>query len=181
MKRSTLNKILISLSLTVCFALFQNFSLDQEFRDIRTFAPEGVPEQPRSGYFPEHIKSTSLQSLGNELLKHNFNDDLKHLENRFEDWAGWEIGHKPSHAKQGVEPNGVTTRAPSSYRLRTGHLGKDRVGIMFENDFRFKCEFSAFSQEMQLSLDKSLGHNANLTVKHKTEDQQSSVNFTYAW
>jgi len=164
--------------LTVCFLLFQNFSLDNDYKDIRKIAPQGEMAEPRSGYFPEHIKGTSLQALGNELLKYNFSDEMKQLENKIEDWAAFEIGEDKADT---APRNPAAVNSPGTYKLRTGHLGKDRVGFSLESDVKVKCEYSALKQDVQLSLEKALGRNANLSFKHRTEEHQSSVNFSYAW
>ena len=170
--------MLLSLAgLTICFSLFQNFSLDNEFQDIRKIAPKGVPQEPASPYFPEEIKSTSLNGLGSDLLRHNLSDEMRQLENRFEDWSGIEI----RRGAAAVGPATAAATSESSYRLRTGHLGRDKVGIRLESDVNVKCEYSALRHELQLSVDKSFGPNANLSLKHSTEDSNSSLNFSYNW
>jgi len=166
----------ILVGLTACFALFQNFSLDNEYRDIRTIAPAGTPAEPPSRYLPSRTGATSLNGLGNEILEHNFGGQVKRIENQLEDWSGINIGRGPA---------GLAAQDPGSeaksYRLRTGHLGKDKFGIRYQSDVNVKCEFSALKNEIHMSVDKSLGRNANLSLQHNTEDHKSSLNFSYTW
>ena len=162
--------------LSVCFMLFQNFSLDNEYRDIRTIAPAGAPSEPSSPYLPNHTGATSLNGLGNEILEHNFGGQMRRIENQFEDWSGINMGRSPA----GLGSAGADG-ADKSYRLRTGHLGKDKFGIRYQSDVNVKCEFSALKNDLQISVDKPLGRNANLSLKHSTDDHKSTFNFSYTW
>jgi hypothetical protein len=175
-KRNWIRTLPVVAGLSACFLLFQNFSLDNEYRDIRTIAPVGAPAEPPSPYFPEHIGATSLNGLGQEILKHNFGDEMRRFENNFEDWSGFEVGRGPASA-------GPTAAAAEDhgYRLRTGHLGQDKFGFRLQSSVNVKCEYSAFKNELQVSVDKAIGRNANLSLKHNTDDHNSTVNFSYAW
>jgi len=166
--------------LSACFLLFQNFSLDNEYQDIRKIAPKGELTEPPSSYIPSHINATSLSGLGNEMIKHNLTDEMKQLENQFEDWSGIEMGGRgPASIDSTIAES--TDESRSKYRLRTGHLGKDKVGFRLQTEVDVKCEYSALKNELQVSVDKRLGRNANLSFKHNTDDHKSMVNFSYAW
>lgn len=177
MKQNWTRTLSIVVGLSTCFVFFQNFSLDNEYKDIREIAPKGEFIEPSSPYFPEKLQATSLQGLSNELLKHNLSGQMRQLENQMEDWTGFEIGERPSH---GSDQQNIG-RAPSSYRLRTGHLNRDRIGVQLESDFNIKCEYSALQNDVQVSLDTPVGQNARLSLHHSTDNHKSSVNFSYAW
>ena len=185
MKQSWIRSFQIALGLGACFALFQNFSLDSDYRDIREMAPEGAPTEAPSPYFPDQTRATSLNSLGNEFLKHNLTDEMKHFENRFEDWSGIELGKKSpgsrGPASDGSVDLGTDEPSTTNYRFRTGLLGRDKVGFRLQSGVNVKCEYSALTNQMQVSVDRALGHNGNLSFKHNTVEQNSSVNFSYAW
>lgn len=171
-------RIATFVGLSVCFLLFQNFSLDYEFQDIREIAPRapaGPP--PQRGYFPVNFHGGSMESVGNQMLKHNFGGQIKEWEQELQEWAGWEIKEGGSN-----DPGVPSGRAPNSYKLRTGHLGKDKIGFAYESDVRVKCEYSALKQDLEISVDKALSKNSSLSLKHiNAGDTSSSVNFTYAW
>ncbi len=182
MKQSWLRTFQIALGLSTCFALFQNFSLENDYRDIREIAPEDVSAEVGSPYFPDHTRATSLNSLGNEILKHNLTDEIKQFENRFEDWSGFELGNGQAQSRGPASSTVANEESPSSnYRLRTGFLGRDKVGFRLQSGVNVKCEYSALTNQMQVSLDRALGNNGNLSFKHNTLDHNSSVNFSYAW
>ncbi len=141
-------------------------------------APEGIPAEPASPYFPEHTKATSMTALGNEILKHNFNDDVKHLENKIEDWSGIEMHRGPASAGPATV---AAAPAQTSYRLRTGHLGQDKIGFRLQSEVNVKCEYSALKNELQVVVDKSLGLHSSVSFRHNTDDHKSSLNFSYAW
>lgn len=166
---------LIIAGLTVCFLFFQNMSLDKDYKDIRQIAPQAPEDEPHFKYFPAKFKSTNVHSLAPEILEHNFGAELRDIEDKIKDWGGWE------HESQAGGAEGGTADARKKYKIRSGLLGKDRLGFSYESDFRVKCEYSAFSQDLALSLTKDFGPNTKLSLSHKTDKQQSSVNFSYSW
>jgi hypothetical protein len=181
-KQSWIRMFQIFLVLTSCFALFQNFSLDNDYTDIREIAPAGTPAEAPSQYFPAHTRATSIHSLGNEILKHNLSDEVRQLENRIEDWSGLELGGRPTRSRGPASATADYDQSSATkYRFRTGLLGRDKVGFRLQSELNVKCEYSALTNETQISVERALGHNGNLSFKHNTVDQNSSVNFSYAW
>ena len=181
-KQSWIRTFQIAVGLGACFVLFQNFSLDDDYRDIRELAPDGAPAEAASPYFPDHTRATSLSSLGNEILKHNLTDEMKKFENRLEDWSGFELGEESGRSRGPASASSADYEpSTTNYRLRTGLLGRDKVGFRLQSGVNVKCEYSAFTNEMQVSVDRSLGNKGSLSFQHNTVQQNSSVNFSYAW
>lgn len=155
----------------------------QEMEDARDYfqqKPEGYKE---TSYLPSQVYSSSINGLANEILDYNFAGPLKVLEGTASKYLTW--GGEDS--VYGGEISGVGgSRAPSSVsegfkKPRVGYLGGDRLGLSYESGLKFNCNYSMRSQSLQMSVEKALGARTNLSLKHSTDLQLSSLNLSYQW
>ena len=147
--------------------------------DIRDIAPRKPAGYSDPQYLPDHISGDSPTSLGTEILEYNFGDTLKALQMRFDSSTGW--GSEPTAVGGAAGLNsGPNAKNPGAH-VGVGILGTDRMGFYYEDDVKIRCDYSASSKSMQISLNRSLGKSSNLSLKHETESQQSTVNFSYQW
>lgn len=170
---------LLAVTLTALFSLFQNMS-PFDVDDIRRLAPKEPAPVPQSfDYLPKVPNARSPQALGEEILRHNLSGPLKQLGDRLEDWTTVGSGDRePSPSGGEVADRGGT---PRSYKLKAGVMGKAGVGVLYERDFKVKCEYSPLGHGFQVRFDQPLSTSAHLTVQHNSEVQQSSIGFSYQW
>ncbi|MBX2993526.1 MAG: hypothetical protein KF681_01845 [Bdellovibrionaceae bacterium] len=171
--------------LTACFVLFQNMSpLSEEFdiRDIAPTKPEGFNQYV---YFPSEFHGGSASALGQEILDHNFGERLQALQFEVEmQGAKWGLG--PHASGRGPASVGSASRtsgssAPAPAVLRFGHRGGDRFGFSWESAVNVRCDYAANSNRVELSLNRALTSRAEVSFKHTTDDQQSTLNLNYQW
>ena len=177
---SHLYQLSLILGALFCFVLFQNMSPSDDTFDIREIAPQKPEGYHDFQYLPDHISGNSPNSLGTEILEYHFADSLKALQMRFDSNTGWtNESSDPSGGPMGTSgpANGKT---PGSH-MGVGILGTDRMGFYYEDAVKFRCDYSASSKSLQISLNRALTKSSNLTLRHETDTQQSTVNFSYRW
>jgi hypothetical protein len=166
-------------ALSALFSLFQNMS-PFDVDDIRRLAPKEPAPVPQSfDYLPKVPNARSPQALGEEILRHNLSGPLKQLGDRLEDWTT--VGSGESSNSSGGEVADRNVAPARSYKLRAGVMGKAGVGVLYERDFKVKCEYSPLGHGFQVRFDQPLSTSAHLTVQHNSEVQQSSIGFSYQW
>jgi hypothetical protein len=60
-------------------------------------------------------------------------------------------------------------------------MGKAGLGVLYEQGFKVKCEYSPMNQTYKVRFDQPLSSSAQLTVQHNSEARQSSIGFSYQW
>lgn len=172
---------LVGTSLT--FLLFQNMTPYEEMEDARGFfqqKPEGYSE---TSYLPMEVHSGTVNGVANEILDYNFSGPLKMLEGHATKYFSWGGEEEPLYDDVGSASGarGPASVSMVSRRPRIGYLGGDRLGLSYESGLKFNCNYSMRSQSLQMSVEKALGVSTNLSLKHNTEQQLSSVSFSYQW
>lgn len=169
---------LIVSALTALFALFQNMS-PFDGVDPRKLTPPPGSAPGQVDYLPDRLRGRSAEDIGREVLQHNLSQPLDNLENRLEDLTTWSSeGDSSAESDSGGRaPAGRKSR----YKLKAGLTGRSGMGFVLEKNFKVKCEYAPGSQNLQVSFDQPLGANSHLSMKHSSEDHQSSVNFSYQW
>ena len=171
--------------LSACFVLFQNMSPSDEF-DIRTIAPTKPEGFDQYSYFPSQFHGGSASQLGQEILDHNFGERLQALQFELEVQGGrWGIGPQaqssrgPASIKPATDHSGGAPSSQSTFRF--GHRGGDRFGFLLESAFNLRCDYSAGSKRLEVSLNRNLTPRTEVSFKHTSDDQQSSLNLNYQW
>lgn len=171
--------------LTACFVLFQNMSPVTDDFDIRDIAPVKPQGFDHYAYFPAEFHGGSASALGQEILDHNFGERLQALQFEIEmQSAKWGLG--PQMASRAPASAAAASRTPASIAapssvLRFGHRGGDRFGFSWESAVNVRCDYAANSRRLELSLNRALTSRAEVSFKHTTDDQQSTLNLNYQW
>jgi len=157
----------------------------EEF-DIRDIAPEKPEGYDQFAYFPKQFSGSSASQLGQEILDHNFGEQLQALQFEIEmQGAAWGLGPQAaSRSPQSTSnPDVVGTfknKDEAASLLKMKVVG-DRLTLSYDQGVNFRCDYSALSNKLIVSLNKQMSARSEVSLKHTSNDQRSSVNFNYNW